>query len=93
MLSVKATVRGELGEMRVTNPILPHLYHKLNVSIGGQNRSQRIRGHTTYAYQLQAFVQAVRAGKPPLTGPDDAVANMKVIDDIYTAAGLPLRGA
>jgi hypothetical protein len=28
-----------------------------------------------------------------LTTPEDAVANMRQIDDVYRAAGLPLRGS
>jgi hypothetical protein len=34
----------------------------------------------------------VQTGVAPLTGPADALANMRVIDDVYAAAGLRLRG-
>jgi predicted dehydrogenase len=46
----------------------------------------------TYTYQLRAFAAAVLRGEPVLTTPEDAVANMRQIDDVYRAAGLPLRG-
>jgi predicted dehydrogenase len=53
-----------------------------------------VRGDSTYSYQLAAFVAAVRGGAPPLTPPSDSIANMRVIDDIYRAAGLePRRGS
>ena len=48
---------------------------------------ERIRGGHTYDYQLEAFVAAVRHGVPTLTPPAESVANMRVIDDIYRAAG------
>ncbi len=35
---------------------------------------------------------AVLDGEPLLTPPADSIANMKVIDDVYTAAGLKPRG-
>ena len=42
-------------------------------------------------YQMRAFVDAIRNGTPVLTGPEDAVKNMEVIDAIYRAAGLQVR--
>jgi predicted dehydrogenase len=42
---------------------------------------------------LRAFAAAVLRGEPVITTPEDAVANMRQIDDVYRAAGLPLRGA
>ena len=50
-------------------------------------------GETTYDHQL-AHVMDVLAGRAkPLTGGADAVANMRVIDAIYRAAGLEPHGA
>jgi predicted dehydrogenase len=45
----------------------------------------------TYDFQLEAFARAVDRGDPVLTGPDDAIANMVVIDAVYRAAGLEPR--
>ena len=52
---------------------------------------ERVPGEATYTYQLRAFAAAVVDGAPVLTRPDDAVANMTVIDSIYRAAGLEPR--
>lgn len=93
LLRVQAIVKGELGEMRVANPILPQIYHVVKGRTGTRRYQERVSGDATYVYQLRAFVQAVRAGCPILTGPTDAVANMKVIDAVYDAAGLRQRGA
>lgn len=92
LLHVQAIVTGDTGELRVTNPVLPHLYHRLTLRTSAGTRHERVAGETTYACQLRAFVAAVRHGSPILTGPADAVANMRVIDAVYNAARLPRRG-
>jgi predicted dehydrogenase len=87
-----AVVRGTAGDMRVVFPYLPHHFHWISVRAGGQVRRERVGGATTYAHQLAAFARAVRTGEPPLTGAADGIANMRVIDAIYRAAGLVPRG-
>ena len=84
ILKVSAVAVGENATMRVFNPLAPQAYHRLTVG----DRHERIRGGPTYDYQLEAFVAAVRHGTPTLTPPADSVANMRVIDDIYRAAGM-----
>jgi predicted dehydrogenase len=41
--------------------------------------------------QLRAFAGAVLRNEPFPTGVEDAIANMRVIDACYAAAGLPRR--
>jgi predicted dehydrogenase len=91
---LRASVRaaGERGEMRVLNFVAPHVYNRLTVSADGVTRRERIRAGTSYSYQLRAFAAAVLRGGPVLTTPEEAVATMRQIDDVYRAAGLPLRG-
>ena len=43
--------------------------------------------------QLRGFAASVLRGEPSLTPAEDAVTTMRLIDDVYAAAGLPLRGA
>lgn len=78
--------------MRVANFIAPRYWNRLSVTIDGAKSHERVRGEASYAAQLRAFVAAVRDGGPLLTPPEDAVVTMRLIDDIYRAAGLPLRG-
>ena len=78
--------------MDVFNPLAPHIFHWITVRSHGRTRRERVRGESSYAMQLRAFVAALRSGTPPTTDASDGVANMKVIDAIYEAAGLPLRG-
>ena len=92
LLRASALVRGDAGQLSVLNPIAPQFFHRLTVRTATGTRTERLRGDATYTYQLRAFVAAVRTGTPVPTGPDDAIANMRVIDAVYSAAGLPLRG-
>jgi predicted dehydrogenase len=91
LLRVNALVRGGRGEMRVFNPIAPHLYHRLSVRTDATTR-ERVPGDATYTHQLRAFVDAARTRRPPPTDGEDGVANMRVIDAVYEKAGLPRRG-
>ena len=92
LLWTSIRVRGEAGEMRVANPIAPQYWHRLRVRTPRGSRAERVPGDATYTHQLRAFVDAVRHGTPLPTGPSDAIANMRVIDAIYRAAGLAPRG-
>jgi predicted dehydrogenase len=92
LLRIAAHVRGERGELRVTNPVMPHFWHRLRWRADGSTFNERVKGESTYTHQLRAFTDAVLDGAPVLTGPDEAVANMRVIDAVYRKAGLTPRG-
>jgi predicted dehydrogenase len=92
LLRVSARVRGDRGEIAVLNPLAPQIYHRLTVRTEHGKRTEHLRGDATYTYQLRAFVGAVRDGAAIPTGPDDAIANMRVIDAVYLKAGLEPRG-
>ena len=84
---------GSKGVLKVLNPAQPAIYSRFTVKIGDHRRRETFSRTPTYTYQLEAFAAAVLDGAPVLTPPADSIANMEVIDAIYTAAGLPLRGA
>jgi len=92
VLRLAAHVEGERGSMHVTNFVLPHAFHRLTMTIDGRRHREKVRGEATYVLQLREFAAAVLRGEPVRTPPSEAVLNMRVIDDIYRAAGLPLRG-
>ena len=92
LLKITARVVGDRGELRVWNPVLPQLYHRLAVRTGDGTRVERVPGRPTYEHQLRAFADSVLNGAAVLTPPQDSIANMRVIDGIYQKAGLPLRG-
>ena len=85
-------VTGERGEMVVRNPLVPQVGHRIELDIQGEKTVEELDRRASYAYQLDAFIDAIEEGKPLLTGADDAVKQMRLIDRCYEAADLPLRG-
>lgn len=93
LLQISVRVIGERGELRALNPLMPQYFHRLRVSSPDGRRVERFTHRASYAYQLDAFADAVLRGVAVRTTPEDAIENMSVIDAIYQAAGLPLRQA
>jgi predicted dehydrogenase len=93
LLAVRVRATGTDGELRVFNPTGPQFGYRMTLRRGGAKQRIRVEGAktATYTYQLRAFLGAVDGGTPPLTPPADAVANMRVVDAIYRAAGLGVR--
>jgi predicted dehydrogenase len=90
LLRVQIKVTGDDGRLDVLNPFA-NVWNRLTIRTGGVRTSERVRGDSTYTYQLRAFLAAVEQNAPLLTPPSDAVANMRVIDAVYRAAGLEPR--
>jgi predicted dehydrogenase len=93
VLRMQARVVGDNGEMVVFNPVAPHFYHHIKVLTRSGSRRERVRGDATYVHQLRAFVDTVRNGTRVPTDPANAIANMRVIDEVYRKAGLEPRGS
>lgn len=97
-MRASATFKAELiivgasGTLTVVNPLLPQVGHQLRLVTPAATTLETTDRRPTFGYQLDAFIDAIDAGKPLLTGADDAVKQMRVIDRCYRAAGLPLRG-
>jgi predicted dehydrogenase len=85
-------VEGQLGTLIVQNPLAPHSGHELRLQQRGEDHVEQVEGQTTYRHQLLAFVDAVRTGKKLPTMGADSIHNMRLIDAVYRAAGLPVRG-
>jgi predicted dehydrogenase len=92
LFDLSIRVSGTDGDLHVFNPTGPQFFSRLRVKSKSRVATERVRGDATYVYQLKAFAAACREGTPVPTGPADAVANMAVIDEVYRAAGLPVRG-
>ncbi len=88
LLKISELAVGAYGELKVPNPLTGN---RLSVHTQAGRRVERVSKRATYAYQLDAFAASVLRGEPVLTPPADAIANMAVIDSIYTSAGLPIR--
>jgi predicted dehydrogenase len=91
VIGVSFMARGERGDLRVINPIAPQRGHQLTVKTDAGEKSETVPGDTTFTHQLRAFVKAVRGEAKFPTDGAEGIINMRVIDDVYRAAGLPPR--
>jgi predicted dehydrogenase len=80
------TLTGEDGQLSIRNFVGPQMGCSFRVRIGEETRSEPIDGPTTYAAQLEHLVEVMRDGAKPLTGGDDAIANLTLMDAIRAAA-------
>ncbi len=90
-LLIEAEVRGSAGVMKVRMPFQPHMKGKIKVDGPGLRLREKADKHASYAFQLEAFRDAITAGGPNLTDSDAAIETMETIDAIYRAAGMDLR--
>jgi predicted dehydrogenase len=84
-------VIGSRGEAQVTNFVEPHLDDRLIIQNPAGRHVEHHGTRSSYTCQLEAFVRAVREGASLPVDVDDAVANMRLIDACYVAAGLRPR--
>ncbi len=85
------SARGERGDLRVINPIAPQRGHQLTLKTASGEKTETVPGDTTFTHQLRAFVKAVRGEAKFPTDGVEGIINMRVIDEVYRAAGLPPR--
>ena len=93
MLSLGAKVVGDDGELSVLNPIAPHLLNRVKLRTAAGTRTERVGGDATYTSQLRAFTAYVRGDVSVPTDAAHGIANMRVIDAVYDAAGMKRRGS
>jgi len=91
LFRLRAIVKGDAGELNVFNPIVPHLFHRLTLRTAAGKQTEKIPGDATYTCQLRAFAEHVRGGKRMPTDAAHGIANMRVVDAVYDAAGLARR--
>ncbi len=86
-------VHGDAGMLEIDNPVTPHAGATLSLETPDAPLPQIVSGgETTFHHQLRHVLDVIAGRATPLTGGDDAVANMRAIDAIYRAAGLRPRG-
>jgi predicted dehydrogenase len=83
------TVQGSRGNLEIVNFLAPQLGCRFTTVIDGEERRHGVEGPTTYAAQLSHLHEVMSGKIAPLTGGQDAIANMSVIDAVYAAAGRP----
>jgi len=86
------SARGDRGELTIINPVAPHHGNQITLNTDGGVKRETMAGDTTYTCQLCAFVAQIRGADKFPTDGAEGVINMRIIDDVYRAAGLPPRG-
>ena len=86
------SIEGRDGELRVRNPMAPQFGHQLTARLAdGTKIEEVLDGRSSYLFQLEAFLSVIAGHSKPLTGGNDSIANMTVIDAIYEASGVGVR--
>ena len=84
-------VVGSRGEALIPDFLYQRYDDRIVITSGDGERVERCGHATSYTYQLEAFISAVRDGAPYRTDADDAVATMSLIDECYRSLGLRPR--
>jgi predicted dehydrogenase len=84
-------VRGSRGEASAANFVKPQADDRLTVVDAAGQRVEHVGTRSSYEFQLEAVAAHLRHGAPLRIDSDDAVQQMRLVDDCYSAAGLPLR--
>lgn len=86
-------VYGDLGRLKVVNPLVPHREpHVIELVTSWGTRRETMTKRHTFEFQLRAFMDAIDGVRPMPTDAEDGVVSMRVIDNVYRAAGMSLRG-
>ncbi|MFN3608283.1 MAG: Gfo/Idh/MocA family protein [Hyphomonas sp.] len=85
-------LKGTEGILRAINPLHPTFGNSVSIRKGKEILRYTVDGETTYDYQLSHMIDVIGQRAAPLTGGEDAVSNMALIDAIYEAGGLRRRG-
>jgi predicted dehydrogenase len=93
LLHRRLRVHGESGVLEIENPVSPHAGATLSIEAESAPPPELTSGgDTTFHHQLRHVLEVIAGRTPPLTGGEDAIANMRALDAIYRAAGLRPRG-
>lgn len=85
-LRMSLVVKGEAGQMTVTNFILPQRGCRIELQTEGRTQTTCITGPTTYEEQLAHVLDVLRGRTVAITGGRDAIETMMVIDAIRELA-------
>ena len=84
---------GTTGSLLAPNFVKPQEDDRLIVRTQAGEREERVGARSSYVYQLERVRRELRAGTRDDAHLQRSRATMALIDDIYAAAGLPVRPA
>jgi predicted dehydrogenase len=85
-LEVWFRAEGTKGVLEVLNPLAPQRGHRLKLKIDGVESVEEFTRRPTYAYQLEAFRDAVLHGTPVPTRGEDSLATIRLLSAIQEIA-------
>jgi predicted dehydrogenase len=86
-------LEGSLGSIEVSGLITPQLGNSIKLITASSERQYSVPGRSTYYYQLQHVQDCLQGRTTALTGGNDAINTMRLLDQIYQQAGLLSRGS
>jgi predicted dehydrogenase len=89
---VVVVVEGERGRLEIKSLYVPQWGGALRLEWDGRVYEEQADPTPSYVFQLRELVRCIRQGAPVLTSVENGALNMRAIDAIYRAAGLPPRG-
>lgn len=93
----RVRLHGSAGWLSIADPFNCPATHRttITISTGGDahphhssTRTVEVPAADQYGLQATAFARAILEGRPSPLPPEDAVANMRLIGRLYTAAGI-----
>ncbi|MFA7596726.1 MAG: Gfo/Idh/MocA family oxidoreductase [Novosphingobium sp.] len=88
---IRLVVEGSRGRLETTNPLVPHFGHGWTLTVDGVETTESFDMTPTFVFEWKEIADVIRNGAPIRTPAGDGVANMKVVDAIYRAAGMRVR--
>ena len=85
------TATGTAGSIHLPDFLHTNDDDRLIVTTDDGEQVEHHGALSTYTYQLHAFTNAIRQGRPYLTNTTDSVATMELVDACYRTAGLQPR--
>lgn len=80
-------LRGEKGSLAIDGFVTPQNGCRFTVTANGVTREEPVDGPSTFYMQLSHVADVLLRGAAPLTGGEDAIAQMRAIEAIYAKAG------
>ena len=74
------------------NPTSPQLWHRMRVKVGGTARTEKFPAEADLRVPARGVLRGRAARRAHPHSPADSIANMRVLDAIYVAAGMTPRG-
>lgn len=87
-----SVVRGSAGDLRLDNLFIPGWFGSMQLSTAAGVRVWRAHRRSSYAWQLDAFVDSVRAGTCDAPDWNDTIENIALMDSALAQAGTERAG-